>query len=186
MTRVAIALVHHPVLDKEGNVFTTSLTNLDVHDIARSARTFGAAPYYIVTPITAQQKLARAIATFWDEGKGAARNPDRTEALRTVRVAASLDDALAEETKALGERPLVVATSAKRHEKNARFGDVRRRIREAKGALVVFGTGHGLAPSVLDEADLVLEPIYGKDPYNHLSVRSAVAVILDRLLSDER
>ena len=37
--RLAIALVHHPVLDKGGAIVTTALTNLDVHDLARSART---------------------------------------------------------------------------------------------------------------------------------------------------
>lgn len=183
MTRVAVALVHHPCLDKEGAVYTTSLTNLDVHDIARSSRTFGVECYYIMTPILAQQELAQTIASFWDEGPGRSRNPDRTEALRTVRVVPSIAAAVAEETAAAGSRPLVVATSAREVEGALTYADGRRRIESAPGALVLFGTGHGLAHEVIDDADVVLEPIRGKDPYNHLSVRSAAAVILDRLLA---
>ena len=31
--RLAIALVHYPVLDGKGEVVTTAITNLDVHDL---------------------------------------------------------------------------------------------------------------------------------------------------------
>jgi len=40
-----------------------------------------------------------------------------------------------------------------------------------------------LTKEVKDDSDYVLAPIEGKG-YNHLSVRSAVAIILDRLLGD--
>ena len=33
-----VALVHHPVYDKNHKVVATALTNLDLHDIARSSR----------------------------------------------------------------------------------------------------------------------------------------------------
>jgi len=48
--------------------------------------------------------------------------------------------------------------------------------------LLLFGTAWGLASSVTGESDHVLEPVTGPGNYNHLSVRSAAAVILDRLL----
>jgi hypothetical protein len=48
--------------------------------------------------------------------------------------------------------------------------------------LLIFGTGSGIAQEVIDLADYRLEPIRGKDGYNHLAVRSAVAVILDRVV----
>jgi len=35
------------------------------------------------------------------------------------------------------------------------------------------------------EADAALEPIVGPTEYNHLSVRSAVSIILDRLRSQD-
>ncbi len=48
---------------------------------------------------------------------------------------------------------------------------------------LLFGTGWGLTQEVKDSSDYVLAPIEGKG-YNHLSVRSAVAIILDRLLGE--
>lgn len=187
MTRIAIALVHHPCVDKNGDVYTTSITNLDVHDIARSSRTFGVDTYYIVTPILAQQELAQTIATFWDEGPGRDRNPDRQEALRTLQVVASLEEAMERESRLLGESPVVLATSARETVDAISFADARAHIAKRAGTLVIFGTGHGLAAAALDTADYVVEPLRGRrDDYNHLSVRSAAAIILDRLLSTSR
>lgn len=48
--------------------------------------------------------------------------------------------------------------------------------------LILFGTGWGLAREILERADLILSPVLGKGNYNHLSVRSAAAIIVDRLL----
>jgi hypothetical protein len=50
--------------------------------------------------------------------------------------------------------------------------------------LLIFGTAWGLSPALLETADFVLAPIEGPTDYNHLSVRSAAAIILDRLLGD--
>ena len=47
--------------------------------------------------------------------------------------------------------------------------------------LLLFGTGWGLAPEALARMDDVLEPVRGTTDYNHLSVRSAASIILDRL-----
>jgi hypothetical protein len=47
--------------------------------------------------------------------------------------------------------------------------------------LLLLGTGWGLAAEVLERVDDVLEPIAGSGPYNHLSVRTAAAIVLDRL-----
>ncbi|MBR0179914.1 MAG: RNA methyltransferase, partial [Firmicutes bacterium] len=35
---------------------------------------------------------------------------------------------------------------------------------------------------VVERADFRLPPIYGREGYNHLSVRSAASIIIDRLL----
>ena len=48
--------------------------------------------------------------------------------------------------------------------------------------LLLFGTAHGLAPELSETADYTLPPIESTTGYNHLSVRSAVSIILDRLL----
>lgn len=186
MTRVALALVHHPCVDRDGNIFTTSITNLDVHDIARAATTYGCDAFYVVTPVSAQQQMARRIIGFWEEGPGHKRNPDRTVAMRTVHVAASVEEAVGSEQQALGARPLLVATSA-RPQGTASVASLRARLGSESGVLVLFGTGHGLAPALIDGADVVLAPLAGRPDknggYNHLSVRSAVAIHLDRLLA---
>lgn len=185
MGRLSVALVHHPVLDRHGGIQTTAITNLDVHDLARSSRTYGCAAFYVVTPVTAQIEQARAIVGFWEGETGQRRNKDRTEAMSRVHVCASVHDAIAAEVASTGARPLVVVTSAK-PQGTVPYSALRRRLDEGAHALVLFGTGSGLADSVLDLADLVLAPIIGPADvdgtrWNHLSVRSAAAIILDRL-----
>jgi hypothetical protein len=183
MGRFAVALLHHPVLDKKGDIYTTSITNLDVHDIARSGRTYGVASFYVVTPITAQRDMANDILRFWEDGKGAARNKDRTEALSRAVVVQAFTEAIALETALLGEKPLIVSTSAK-PEGTVPWKQARARCEAAPGVLLLFGTGHGLHHSVHDAADMIIAPICPNRDYNHLSVRSAAAIALDRLLGN--
>jgi tRNA (guanine37-N1)-methyltransferase len=187
VTRFATALVHHPCLDKAGDVYTTSITNLDVHDLARSSRTYDAAAFYIVTPVTAQQDLARAIAEFWERSKRATKVPSRAAAMKLVRVVSSLEEAIAAETEAAGASPLVISTSARDDDPDAITAPaMRERMAEEPAALVVFGTGYGLAPQALELCDIRLTPVHGAGEYNHLSVRSAAAIVLDRLRSPDR
>lgn len=184
MNRVSIALVHYPVVDRHDELYTTAITNIDVHDIARSSRTYNLNNYYLVTPITAQRDLATTISTFWIDGAGITRNRDRTSAMELVNVQHDLQGCINRETEIAGYRPLLIATSAKVcAKKTIDFTRGRALLDEHKSVLLIFGTGYGLAPSIIDEADYLLEPIYGPDHYNHLSVRSAAAIVLDRLRS---
>jgi hypothetical protein len=50
--------------------------------------------------------------------------------------------------------------------------------------LIAFGTGWGLAGELVESAELRLAPIAAatETGYNHLSVRAACAITLDRLL----
>lgn len=180
MSELYIALVHHPVRDKTGAVVTTAITNLDVHDLARTAKTYGAAGYFIVTPVTAQRKIVDAILEHWTTGRGKTRVPQRGEALALVRVVRSVEEAL----QAIGPAT-VVATAARSGERPVvSFEEEAARLRQAQQpTLLLFGTGHGLADEVLDGADRLLAPIRPRG-YNHLSVRAAVAIALDRLLGD--
>ena len=93
---LAIALVHYPVYNKHHEVVTSALTNLDQHDIARSSKTFGLDRFYIVTPSEEQRKLAERISGHWQQGWGAAYNPDRRQAMDIVRVTPSLASAVAD------------------------------------------------------------------------------------------
>lgn len=184
MNRLAIALVHYPVVDRHDEIYTTAITNIDVHDIARSSRTYGLDQYYLVTPIKAQQELAQTISTFWIDGAGKTRNRDRTGAMELVNVQSDFQGCIDRETTIVGEKPLLIATSAKMcAKKTISYPQGRELIAQARSTIVIFGTGYGLAPCMVEQADHLLEPIYGPDDYNHLSVRSAAAIILDRLRS---
>jgi hypothetical protein len=179
---LAIALLHHPVLNKRHEVVTTALTNLDLHDIARSARTFGLDRFYIVTPSLEQRRLAERIAGHWQDGWGAAYNPDRKEALGIVRVCATLELAVEEFQSGFLKPVRTVITGAAPRMNSIDCLDFRQRLNEPDDPyLLLLGTGWGLTEECFQTADFILEPIAGSGSYNHLSVRSASAILLDRL-----
>jgi len=178
--RLAIALVHHPVLDKQGGIVTSALTNMDVHDLARSGTTYGCTDFFVVHPIDAQRTMVERILHHWTEGSSSKRIPDRKDALAIVRAVPRLEDAVA--ALAVNVKPLVWGTAARAKTAVVSFADARR-ILAADGppVLLVFGTGWGLPPTMTSAADAVLEPIRGAGAWNHLSVRAACAISLDRL-----
>ena len=187
--RVYCALVHYPVKDREGLSVATSVTNLDVHDIARSSRTYGLSGYYVVTPITAQHAIVERILSHWKPGApGAGRVPQRAEALRLIRVTRSIEDTVADITGREGVSPRVWATGARAPEGVATlsFEQGARRLRDEPDVptLILFGTGHGLVYDTLVGSQAVLAPIRAGCDYNHLSVRAAAAIILDRLFGE--
>ena len=75
-----IVLLHYPVYNKEGKIVTTAIANMDIHDIARLAKTYGAQGFYIVNPILEQRNLAQEIISHWREGYGAHYNKFRQAA----------------------------------------------------------------------------------------------------------
>ena len=163
---------------------TTSVTNLDVHDIARSARTYGLRGYFVVSPIEAQHPVVQRIVDHWTSGAGRHRFPERGEAIALVRLCLSIDDAIAEIEAREGETPRLVVTSAKAGRGRSSYAEEAERLRtESRPTLLLFGTGHGLSGSVLQRADAFLEPIVGPTDFNHLSVRAAAAITLDRLFA---
>lgn len=180
---VSIALLHYPVYDKNRQVVATAVTNLDIHDIARAARTFGLFRYFVVTPVADQRELAERIGRHWREGWGATYNPKRRAALELMRVMPSLEDALAELEREFGRPAKVVATGAGGCPGAVSCAELSALIDDPDQPwLILLGTGWGLTEEVFDRAELVLEPIKGTGDYNHLSVRSAAAIIMGRLL----
>jgi hypothetical protein len=180
--KFSIALLHYPVYDKNRQIVTTAVTNLDIHDIARAARTFGADRYYIITPVAEQQKLVQKISNHWQSGWGATYNPKRKMALDIVEVVPSLRAVVEQMTARTGQAPKVVVTGAAG--RSVSLSDLELSKMIAMGDqhfLLLFGTGWGMTEEVFDSADFVLEPIKGSEDYNHLSVRSAVSIYLDRL-----
>lgn len=180
-----IALLHYPVIDKRGDLVATSITNFDIHDIARTAKTFGVKKYYIVTGIKSQLWLADRIIKHWQEGFGSRYNPTRKEALDIVKLVRDIDEII-DDIQSESDRDIsFVATSAKTHAYSHTFGQMRKKLRLSKSNFcVLFGTGWGFHPSLMSEVDYILDPIEGAGDYNHLSVRSAVAIILDRLVTE--
>lgn len=176
-----LALVHYPVTDKNGAVVASAVTNLDIHDMARAAKTYGAAAFYVVTPVADQKKLAERIISHWTRGAGSVYNPDRQEALSLVRLADDLDQAAEAAGVEAGQRPLLAATDARHRPDGIREERVRELLEEGKPVMLVLGTAWGLAEEIIKGADLVLAPLAGPGDYNHLSVRSAAAIYLDRI-----
>jgi hypothetical protein len=183
MGNVYIALLHHPVYNKRKEVVSTCITGFDLHDIARSALTYGIKKYYVVNPLPAQREFAGRILAFWMDEGSMQFNWTRAEAFKLICVKESLEEAVEEITKAEGQRPKVIATSAKPQGKKVESRKLKVEIRGSNTPyLILFGTGWGMAEEIFDKADGILEPINGNPEYNHLSVRSATAIILDRLL----
>jgi len=179
-----IALLHYPVYNKHGDVVTTAVTNLDIHDISRAARTYGVKKFFIITPFEEQKTLVTRIMDHWREGYGAAFNPLRGEALATTEIKESLEEVVAHlEEKSGGRKVNLVVTGASLRDNIVPLDTLRKKIHEGTDAyLLVFGTGWGIAGEVIERADHCIEPIRGPSDYNHLSVRSAVSIVLDRLL----
>jgi len=179
-----VALVHHPVVNKNGDVITSAVTNLDLHDIARAAKTYGAKSFYVVTPLVDQRELVKKIVTHWTNGLGARYNPKRRQALELIRVEETLGKVVADIKHDCGASPKTVVTSAGNKFKNISCGKFRNVLKDGRPYLLILGTAWGLSNKFIAEADYILEPIRGNSDYNHLSVRSATAIILDRLMAN--
>lgn len=183
--KVFVGLVHYPIYNKRMDIITTSITNMDVHDIARSSRTFGVEKYYIIHPLESQQKIVREVLDYWQEGFGSTYNPDRMEAFSRIQLIDSLESACRAISETTGKKPKIVTTDARTYPNTVTYKNLRSEIETSdQPYLIIFGTGWGIEKETMELADYILEPIHGPSDYNHLSVRSAVAIILDRLLGE--
>lgn len=188
---IHMALVHHPVLLKAKTVGTSSITNLDLHDIARISCTYGLSSFQVISPLEDQERLLKTLLTHWTTGSGAQSNPDRSKAFRLVQPAKSLTEACENISQICGTKPILVGTSAQ-PELDKKGREVRlatpfptiTKVAHSHPILIVLGTSHGLAPEALTLCDYILPPIRWSGSYNHLPVRAACAIILDRLLGD--
>ncbi len=183
--RLYAGLVHYPVYNRNHEIIASAITPVDLHDIARSAKTYDVKRLIVVTPLDDQQGLAEQIRWHWTKGYGARYNRHRKEAFELVSVVPSLEKAIEDITESEGEHPLVIATDASRQRGRAiSYQLTRVLILEERVVILLFGTAWGLDQAVMKRADYILAPISGKRDYNHLSVRTAAAIILDRLVGD--
>ncbi|MGA2780393.1 MAG: RNA methyltransferase [Smithella sp.] len=179
-----IVLLHYPVYNKEGKIVTTAIANMDIHDIARLAKTYGVQGFYIVNPILEQRNLAQEIISHWREGYGANYNKFRYNAFELIRTKEHLPDVLADITQEAGYVPRTIVTGANFEGDLLKFTELKEMLQNCNSPyLLIFGTGSGIAAEVVNKANYRLEPIKGYGNYNHLAVRSAVAIVLDRVMS---
>ena len=182
VSNIHLALVHFPVYNKSGEVVVSSVTTLDVHDISRVCRTYGVGTFYVITPLKTQQELVERLVGHWLKGYGAEYNPTRKEALLKTVVKNNLDDAVKEITEQSGKKPRIVVTGAKKAPKSIGYEALKNELKQGDPTLMVFGTGWGLEKNLVQSADHALLPIEGVNGFNHLPVRGAISIILDRLL----
>jgi len=117
-------------------------------------------------------------------------------AVERVQVVASLADAAAFVADAEGHPPTLVSTAARPAPAVRGYDDLRTSLEGP--VLLVLGTGWGLTEEALAACQHRLAPVQaeptperpatsdGGSDYNHLSVRSACAIILDRLYGDRK
>ncbi len=185
LNNIYVAVLHYPMLGKDGKIVSTAIVNMDVHDIARTSRTYNIKRYYIVNNLSVQKQIVTRVLNYWTGGFGREYNPSRHEALRYVRLLSYYEDLLEEIEAENGQPPLKIFTSAKHRPNTVSYGEVQKIVLESeKPLLFLFGTGQGMPEEILETCEYSLEPIRGTSDYNHLSVRSAVAITLDRVINE--
>ncbi len=192
MRPIFVVLLHSPMVDRNGLEVITAVTNIDIHDIARSCKTYGVSKYFIVNPEDEQEKVVSSILEHWHAEVSKNYHPARAAALELVRYTRTFKEAYNEITSLCeGRKPFVVMPDAKPLDGAWSYKQLREWIPSGKEPLViVYGTGWGIAPSFYPEVDKFLQPIQispqfnNGSRYNHLSVRAAAAIVLDRLFGE--
>src|ERR1700688_1821539 len=149
MSDLCVALIHRSVVNRNAERVTSAITSLDIHDIARAARTYDVRGVFIVHPIPEQRKFAASVIDHWRFDFGRTHDSRRREALERVHIVAELDEAISEAARVSGARPLVVHTSA-RTESGVSYADLRVQMEasDAPPMMILFGTGFGMSPEV--------------------------------------
>lgn len=185
MANLYLGLVHYPIYNKNMQVIATAVTNFDIHDISRTARTYDVKKYFLIHPLEVQSEIIKRITDYWQHGYGKTYNPDRSNALERVTYTSSIESAIAAVTEIEGQAPVTITTDARTYPNTVTYGFVRKLLHSGdKPLLLLFGTGFGMEQETMNSFDYVLEPVYGLCDYNHLCVRSAAAIILDRLAGE--
>lgn len=186
-SHIHLAIRHDEVLDKTGSLVDSSITQVDLHDLCRLARTYGLGSVRCITRLPSQQSLVRKMLGFWHEGAGRDYNPKRRDALSLLHLHDSFDQCLESLQGENAKPPLVIGTSARIHQKNLEFQQLSNiMLSSGRQTVLVFGTAWGLSETQLHRCDGVLPAVQGYDGFNHLSVRCAAAILIDRLFHTPR
>ena len=183
---IYLGLVHHPVYNKIGETITSGITNLDLHDISRSGMTYGVKNFFIIHPNDRQKEIFNHILSFWKTEIASFYNPHRVDALSIIDFSKTIEETINKIKNQEKNEPLIITTTANLRDNQISFNETRKLIHNTeRPVLLLFGTGNGLSDDIHQQADYTLVPIRAATNYNHLSVRSAVAIVLDRLFSEE-
>lgn len=182
--RIYTGLVHYPVYNKNREKITSAVTNLDLHDLSRLSRTYGIKNFFVITNLSDQQEFVLDLINHWKSGFGASYNVDRKEAIEVLEISASIEEAVDKIIEIEGERPVTIATCASEVADSISFGRAKEIIESNSVVLLLFGTAWGLHADVLNGVDYVLKKIEGRGKYNHLPVRAAAGIIIDRLVGE--
>lgn len=185
MADLYLGLVHYPIYNKHMKVIATAVTNFDIHDISRTARTYDVKKYFLIHPLKVQEGIIKKIISYWQHGFGQVYNPDRSEALSRVEYQADIASVIARIKELTGKEPITITTDARVYPNTITYAQARSMLHDGdRPVLLLFGTGFGIEKETMAAFDYILEPVYGPSNYNHLCVRSAVAIILDRLAGE--
>lgn len=184
-----VAIMHSQVIvgdgQKDGHkVGDTSVASIDIHDIARSCKTYGIKNFFIVTQLEDQFKIVNTFFDFWHSQKGKSYNLSRYNAIESVILTKSFESVIEQIKQKENLDPIIITTSAKPHGNGVKIDYSSQGLvwKENRPVLIVFGTGQGLSDEIMDQSNFILAPVQGLTNYNHLSVRSAAAIVLDRWL----
>ena len=180
---VYIGLVHYPVYNKQREIVTAAVTVINLHDLARLAKTYELGGYFVINPLEDQRELVEKFLNHWLKGYGRVYNPRRQVPLRLIYTVSSLDEAIKNIGSQWGKYPKLLGTTARIYKNALGYRESSALIlKKETPFLILFGTAWGLADELINRLDYVLKPIVGLGGYNHLSVRTAAAIVLDRIL----
>ena len=184
MAQLFLALLHYPVLNRKGDTIASAITNLDLHDLARSCRYVRRAGVLYRDPAQGPAGPCKPDHGPLDRGHRRRNPPGKARGSQAFESGGKLLFGRCRIiTRRSGQTPFLWATTAKNGEIAIPHRGARRWLEsESRPFLLLFGTGWGLAPEIFDTVDAVLEPIPGVNGYNHLPVRAAASIMLDRLL----
>jgi hypothetical protein len=181
--RTHLILRHDEVLGRGRSRLHASVTQIDLHDFSRLACTYGLAGFHCVSAMESQHRICQDIAEYWRAGFGRSYNPDRHQALALLQLHRSQQECLTSIENHHGAPAFLVGTSAQDSATSWDLADLLHLLPPARPLALQFGTSWGLSPEQLQACQGVLRPIQSQAPYNHLSVRCAAAILVDRLFA---
>lgn len=183
INNVFVGLVHYPVYNKNREKVCTSITNLDLHDISRTCKTYGVKKFFIINPQNSQKQIFLRLKKFWDSNIAKDYNISRFNAFNIIEFAESIEATENKIKNTFSQNPILITTSARSIKKSTKPVELKKIFRQDIPKLILFGTAYGLTDEIIEKSKILLEKILGVSHYNHLSVRSAVAITLDRLFT---